>query len=78
MNYAPYTDDEFTAEELAADDILKYFVFAHLRSGDLAAMSSHFAELAKIVVRNAPRCPERTMALRKILEGKDAAVRTML
>jgi hypothetical protein len=31
-----------------------------------------------MVVRTVPRSPERTVALRKLLEGKDAAVRAAM
>ena len=66
---------EFTEEELATDHILRYFHYAHLPPG-LAQISEPFCHLAKQIVRTLPRNPERTVALRKLLEAKDAAVRT--
>lgn len=54
--------------------IMRHFQFAHLK-GELADVSSRFAELAKYVHDELPRDPETTVALRKLLEAKDAAVR---
>jgi len=61
------------------DRLLKYFAFAHLPP-KLASVSAGFARLAIDIVRNGElRDPaERTVALRKLLEGKDAAVRSAL
>ena len=36
-----------------------------------------FASLAKLIVDVLPRNPERTVALRKLLEAQDAALRSM-
>jgi hypothetical protein len=41
-------------------------------------VSSQFAALAENIVHDLPRNPERTVALRKLLEAKDAAVRAKL
>jgi hypothetical protein len=51
----------------------QFFTHAHLPP-DLAAISEPFCTLAHIIV-DMPRNPERTVALRKLLEAKDAAVR---
>lgn len=59
------------------DPLLRYFDYGHLPE-NLQPMSRLFAELAHALVQLAPRCAERTVALRKLLEGKDAAVRAML
>ena len=67
----------FTAEQLASDPILRYFHFAHLPPA-LRATSVKFYELASFMVEVLPRNPERTVALRKLLEAKDAAVRANL
>jgi hypothetical protein len=40
-----------------------------------AAVSTPFGEMAQHLELNLPRNPERTVALRKLLEAKDAAVR---
>lgn len=60
------------------DDILRYFAYEHLQDETMREMSKGFYDLAHRVVVTAPRCPERTVALRKLLEGKDAAVRACL
>ena len=44
----------------------------------LRNVSRPFSELAQKVVAELPRNPERTVALRKLLEAKDAAVRARL
>jgi hypothetical protein len=59
------------------EPIMKYFSYEHLPPR-LKEVSRGFAELAVGVVETLPRCPERTVALRKLLEGKDAAVRAAL
>lgn len=67
----------FTPEELATDPILKFFNYDHLPN-KMQDYSSPFATLAKHVICNYPRNAERTVALRKLLEAKDAAVRAAL
>lgn len=65
-------------EELEKDEpMLKYFKFDHLPEF-LRAISYQFAELACEVVRELPKNAERTVALRKLLEAKDCAVRSLL
>lgn len=59
------------------DPILQFFDHQHLPA-PLAAISKPFGELAQNIVLNLPRNPERTVALRKLLESKDAAVRSVL
>lgn len=66
--------DGFTAEQLAADPILRYFHFAHLPPA-LQVTSIKFYELACYMIAVLPRNAERSVALRKLLEAKDAAVR---
>ena len=65
---------EFSAQLLDADPILRYFHYTHLPV-KLQAASRPFCELAAHIVATLPRNPERTVALRKLLEAKDAAVR---
>lgn len=60
-----------------AEPIMQFFVFAHLPP-HLAAVSQPFALLADQIVESLPRNAERTVALRKLLESKDAAVRAKL
>jgi len=59
------------------EHILQFFVYAHLPPA-LQAVSAPFAKLADEIVSTLPRNPERTVALRKLLEAKDAAVRAKL
>lgn len=60
-----------------AEPILQFFAHAHLPE-HLAAVSRPFGDLADFIAVNLPRNPERTVALRKLLEAKDAAVRARL
>lgn len=59
------------------EHIMQFFAHAHLPP-HLAEVSKPFADLAEMVVSTLPRNPERTVALRKLLEAKDAAVRAKL
>lgn len=59
------------------EPILQFFVVEHL-SPHFAAVARPFCELARMIVETLPRSPERTVALRKLLEAKDAAVRALL
>jgi hypothetical protein len=54
--------------------MLKWFVYAHLPE-DLQKVSSIFAAAAHATCEGLKAGPERTVALRKLLEAKDAAVR---
>ena len=65
---------EFTEAQVALDNILRYFHYAHLPE-KLQIISAPFCELALKIVQNLPRNPERSVALRKLLESKDCAVR---
>lgn len=68
------TPTEFNADQLAADPILRYFHYSHLPPV-LQAASKPFCDLARHIVETLPRNAERTVALRKLLEAKDAGVR---
>lgn len=68
---------EFTAEEIARDHILQFFHYSHLPEA-LQARSKPFCELARMMIDSTPRNPERTVALRKLLEAKDANVRAFV
>jgi len=59
------------------EPILKFFKFDHLPP-HLQDKSKPFAHLAAWIVETLPRNAERTVALRKLLEAKDAAVRAGL
>jgi hypothetical protein len=65
------------APPAGAEPILQFFAYAHLPP-HLAVVSQPFGELAERIVATLPRNPERTVALRKLLESKDAAVRSAL
>jgi hypothetical protein len=60
-----------------AERMLQFFTYAHLPDA-LQAASKDFCDLAQRVVQTYPQNPERTVCLRKLLEAKDAAVRTLL
>lgn len=69
-----------------SEPILQFFTYTHL-PGHLAAISKPFCDLARLMVYGdpevsgdwpLPRNPERTVALRKLLEAKDCAVRAVL
>jgi hypothetical protein len=68
---------EAAIEEHPHVAILKYFRFAHLPPA-LGDVSSIFAEAALRIVELVPPSAEFTVALRKLLEAKDAAVRAAL
>lgn len=57
--------------------IMRYFNFLHLRE-PLQGVSAEFAQLAQYVVDYLPAGDERDVALRRLLESKDAAVRAAL
>jgi hypothetical protein len=57
--------------------MLKWFAYSHLPE-HLQAHSKPFGELAEHIVNSVSPGPERTVALRKLLEAKDAAVRAAL
>lgn len=65
---------DFT-ERWQGEEMLVHFEFGHLPEGLMRETSRQFCHLAYAMVRTLPRNPERTVALRKLLEGKDAAVR---
>lgn len=56
--------------------LTQFFAYDHLPP-HLQAISKPFGELAKFIC-TLPRNPERTVALRKLLEAKDCAVRANL
>ena len=59
------------------EPILQFFKYEHLPPA-LQAVSKPFCDLATQLVASLPRNPERTVALRKLLESKDSAVRAAL
>lgn len=76
------TSPEAAAEKRAKmqhmnEPMLQFFEYAHLPE-NLQTVSKPFCDLAAAIVATLPRNPERTVALRKLLESKDCAVRAML
>ena len=61
----------------AIEHVLKFFVYEHLPE-HLQKVSKPFHDLAHSTVEAVPHGPELTVALRKLLEAKDAAVRCMV
>jgi len=59
------------------EPMMKWFEFSHLPA-PLQEASARFWDLACGLVATTQRGPERTVALRKLLEAKDAAVRATL
>jgi len=57
--------------------ILAYFSFMHLPE-NLRGVSMSFARQALFITENTFKGAEQTVALRKLLESKDAAVRARL
>ena len=57
--------------------MMKWFEFEHLPP-QLQQVSRPFCELAVKITQAVEPGPERTVALRKLLEAKDAAVRARL
>lgn len=60
-----------------SDRMLKWFEYAHLPES-LQEVSKPFGDLATNLCETVETGPERTVALRKLLEAKDAAVRAKL
>lgn len=69
---------EIINANLTTDPILKFFSWEHLRDEALRETSRQFTITACFILENVPRNAERTVALRKLLEAKDAAVRAKL
>ena len=57
--------------------LMQFFAYEHLPE-HLQGVSKPFGELARQITETLPDNPERTVALRKLLEAKDCAVRALL
>jgi hypothetical protein len=57
--------------------MMQFFAFEHLPE-PLQSVSKPFWFLADSLVKNLPENLERTMAIRKLLEAKDCAVRACI
>lgn len=64
-------------QDQPVEPILQFFMYSHLPTF-LQEVSKPFGDMASWIVTNLPRNQERTVALRKLLEAKDAAVRARL
>jgi len=62
---------------MRTDYLLQFFVYSHLPP-HLQEVSKPFGDLANWIADTLPSNPERTTALRKLLEAKDCAVRALL
>ena len=62
---------------MAEERMLRWFKYAHLPE-QLQLVSEPFCSLAEHIAATIPPSAERTVALRKLLEAKDAAVRASL
>ena len=62
---------------MATERMLRWFAYEHLPP-HLQKASRPFCQLAMQIVETIAAGPERTVALRKLLESKDAAVRAVL
>lgn len=59
------------------EPMLQFFTYAHLPE-NLQVNSKPFGMIAQWIVDKLPRNPERTAALRKLLEAKDCADRASI
>jgi len=64
-------------EHCKEEPVLQFFKYEHLPS-HLQAVSCDFFIVAMSLCLKVKRNPERTVALRKLLEAKDAAVRSVI
>lgn len=62
----------------ATAQVLRFFKYDHLPEGAGREVSSRFWLMATSMAEGLPEDPETTVALRKLLEAKDAAVRAAL
>lgn len=72
-----YPNESPEKQESPKEFLLQFFTYSHLPN-KLHIVSAPFCELARLLVTELPRNPERTVALRKLLEAKDCAVRCTL
>ena len=61
----------------AIQHVMRFFSYDHLPP-HLQEISKDFCDLADKMADRAPQSQETTVALRKLLEAKDAAVRAIL
>lgn len=59
------------------EPMAQFFAYSQLPP-HLQEVSKPFGVLAELIIATLPRNPERTVALRKLLEAKDCAVRSLV
>lgn len=77
----PDDDETLTHRVVSAavhEPLLRHFRFAHLRSERMRSTSRAFTKLALLIADTMPGSAERTVALRKLVESKDCAVRAVI
>ena len=72
-----HSDTTAQPRTAAPERLARWFDYSHLPER-LQAVSAPFCDLARSLIETIPAGPERTVALRKLLESKDAAVRAWL
>lgn len=70
------SDEDAIKRAAETDPLMQFFSFVHLKP-ELQPTSRMFFILALWTVENLPRNAERTVALRKLLEAKDCAIRAV-
>jgi len=68
---------EFSNLEMDRDPMLRFFHYRHLPP-KLREISQPFCAMARFIIDTLPPNNERHVALRKLLEAKDCAVRASL
>ena len=73
----PTQDSCETPELQRINPIMKFFAYGHLPE-NLKAVSKPYSDMAEHLYGALPDSAEKSVALRKLLESKDAAVRAAL
>jgi len=63
---------------ISTRQVLRFFSAAHLKDGSAKDIATAYSAFAREIAERLPEDPETTVALRKLLESKDAAVRAAL
>ncbi len=67
-----------TPSPASASPIMRWFSYSHLPAGFSRDISNELSKLANTLERVLPAGPEKSAALRHLLEAKDAAVRAAI
>lgn len=65
------------SDERTPNKMMQFFAYKHLPE-HLQKVSAPFGDLAEKIDSELPDNPEKTVALRKLLEAKDCAVRAVV